>query len=318
MITSRTALFLAAVCSVRGVEFHGRNFTVAEGYTLSVAAPLSLVERPIEACFDDKGRLYVTESSGSNEKVEEQLKKKPHRLLRIEDTDGDGVFDKRTAFADSLMFPEGVLWHLGVVYVAAPPQIWKFTDADDDGVAEKREVWFDGKTLTGCANDLHGPYAGPDGLIYWCKGAFAEQTHDLPGQKGWKSRASHVFRMKPDGTDFDCVFTAGMDNPVGLAWLPEGDLIVSGTFFQHPGDGKRDGLIHAVRGGVWGKDHDVLDGHIRTGPLMPVMTHMGPAAPCGMCRYGRDLLVCQVEPSGSRRWRLTLRMLNWHTSRSRP
>lgn len=286
-----------------------RDVKAADGYTVSLAVPSSLVERPIEACFDDKGRLYVTESSGSNEKVEEQLAKKPHRLLRIADTDGDGVFDQRTVFADSLMFPEGVLWHQGVVYVAAPPQIWKFTDADDNGVAEKREVWFDGKTLTGCANDLHGPYAGPDGLIYWCKGAFAEQMHDLPGQKGWKSRASHVFRMKPDGTDFDVVFTAGMDNPVGLEWLPEGDMIVSGTFFQHPGDGKRDGLIHAVRGGVWGKDHDVLDGHIRTGPLMPVMTHMGPAAPCGMCRYGRDLLVCQfnmrkvsrhiLEPLGS-------------------
>jgi putative membrane-bound dehydrogenase-like protein len=305
---------LAAASFARGLEIQGQPLTPADGYTVSVAAPSSLIERPVEACFDDKGRLYVTEVTGTNEPPQEQLKKAPHRVLRVEDTDGDGVFDKRTVFADKLGFPEGVLWHQGVVYVAAPPQIWKFTDANDDGVAEKREVWFDGKTLTGCANDLHGPYAGPDGLIYWCKGAFAEQTHDLPNQKGWKSRASHVFRMRADGTEFDVVFTAGMDNPVGLEWLPEGDLIVSGTFFQHPGDGRRDGLIHAVRGGVWGKDHDVLDGHIRTGPLMPVMTHMGPAAPCGMCRYGRDLLVCQfnlrkvsrhvLEPHGST-WKTT-------------
>ncbi len=301
-------VFVAAT-SAPALEINGAPLVPAEGYSVSVAAPSSLIARPVEACFDDKGRLFVTEVTGTNESPQEQLKKAPHQVLRIEDTDGDGVFDKRTVFADKLGFPEGVLWHKGVVYVAAPPQIWKFTDTDDDGVADKREVWFDGKTLTGCANDLHGPYAGPDGLLYWCKGAFAEQTHDLPNQKGWKSRASHVFRMKPDGTEFDVVFTAGMDNPVGLAWLPEGDLIVSGTFFQHPGDGKRDGLIHAVRGGVWGKDHDVLDGHIRTGPLMPVMTHMGPAAPCGMCRYGRDLLVCQfnlrkvsrhvLEPLGS-------------------
>jgi len=304
----------AAAASAPALEINGAPLVPAEGYTVSVAAASSLIARPVEACFDDKGRLYVTEVTGTNESPQEQLKKAPHRVLRVEDTDGDGVFDKRTVFADKLGFPEGVLWHEGVVYVAAPPQIWKFTDKDDDGVSDTREVWFDGKTLTGCANDLHGPYAGPDGFIYWCKGAFAEQTHDLPNQKGWKSRASHVFRMKPDGTEFDVVFTAGMDNPVGLEWLPEGDLIVSGTFFQHPGDGKRDGLIHAVRGGVWGKDHDVLDGHIRTGPLMPVMTHMGSAAPCGMCRYGRDLLVCQfnlrkvsrhvLEPLGST-WKTT-------------
>ena len=275
-----------------------RTFTFPDDYTLEVAAAPPLVDRPVEADFDPQGRLYVTESSGSNDPVEEQLKKRPHRVLRLSDTDGDGVFDARTVFADGLMFPEGCLWHEGSLYVAAPPQIWKLTDADDDGVAEKREVWFDGKTLTGCANDLHGPYRGPDGWIYWCKGAFAEQTYDLPGRPGWKTTASHVFRARAGAAGpeaIEPVFTAGMDNPVGLAWTPEGDLIVAGTFFQHPGGGQRDGLIHAVRGGVWGKDHDVLDGHPRTGALMPPMTHLGPAAPAGLTRYGRDLLCAQFN-----------------------
>ena len=91
--------------------------------------------------------------------------------MRLEDTNGDGKFDKATTFADKMMFPEGAMWHDGSLYVAAPPRIWKLTDTDGDGVADKREEWFDGKTLTGCANDLHGPYLGPDGWIYWCKGA---------------------------------------------------------------------------------------------------------------------------------------------------
>jgi putative heme-binding domain-containing protein len=293
-------LFLAAPLSVPlaeagGATFHDREFAFAEGFNLSVAAPPSLTSRPIEACFDNKGRLLVTESSGSNDPVAKQVKERPHRILRLTDSDGDGLFDQKTVFADQLMFPEGILWLDGSVYVAAPPQIWKLTDADDDGVAERREVWFDGKTLSGCANDLHGPYLGPDGLIYWCKGGFAAQTFDLAGKPGWSSRASHVFRARPDGTGLESVFTAGMDNPVGLAWTPEGDLMVSGTFLQHPGAGRRDGIIHAVRGGVWGKDHDVLQGHPRTGALMPPMTHLGPAAAASMCRYDRDLLVCQFN-----------------------
>ncbi len=289
-------LFPAGLWSHAGeTTLNGQTFQVADGYTLEVAVPPSLVQRPVEADFDSKGRLYVSESSGSNAPVAEQLEKKPHRLLQLSDKDGDGSYEDRKVFADGLMLPEGVLCHGGSIFVAAPPQIWKFTDGDDDGVAERREEWFDGKTLTGCANDLHGPYAGPDGRIYWCKGAFAEQTHNLPGKPGWQSRASHVFRARPDGTNIECVFTAGMDNPVGLAWTPENDLMVSGTFLQHPEAGRRDGIIHAVPGGVWGKDHDVLDGHPRTGALMPPMTHLGPAAAAGMCRYGRDLLVCQFN-----------------------
>ena len=103
--------------------------------------------------------------------------------MRLEDTNGDGKFDKQTVFAKNVMFPEGAMWLDGSLYVAAPPHIWKFTDTNDDGVADKEEIWFDGKTLTGCANDLHGPYRGPDGWIYWCKGAFAKQEYTLPNGK---------------------------------------------------------------------------------------------------------------------------------------
>ena len=74
--------------------------------------------------------------------------------------------------------------------------------------------------------------------------------------------------------------TGGMDNPVDVVFTPGGERIFTTTFLQHPGGGQRDGLIHAVYGGVYGKVHDVIDGHPRTGPtLMPVLTHLGPAGP---------------------------------------
>ena len=41
--------------------------------------------------------------------------------------------------------------------------------------------------------------------------------------------------------------------------------------------------------GVYGKVHDVIDEHKKTGDLMPVLTHLGPAAPAGLTRYESDV-----------------------------
>src|SRR5262249_1595538 len=63
-------------------------------------------------------------------------------------------------------------------------------------------------------------------------------------------------------------------------------------------------VAHAIYGGVYGKIHDVTDDHIHSGDLMPVMTQLGPAAPCGITRYqskvfGREfqnnVFVCQFN-----------------------
>src|SRR5689334_9662018 len=190
-----------------------------------------------------------------------------------------------------MMFPEGTMWLDGSLYVSAPPSIWKLTDTDGDGVADRREEWLQGKTLTGCANDLHGPYLGRDGWIYWCTGAFAKQTYEREGKPPFETRAAHSVRCNPDGSGLEPVMTAGMDNPVDVVFTPGGERIFTTTFLQHPGGGRRDGLIHAIYGGVYGKVHDVIEGHPRTGPdVMPVLVHLGPAAPCGLARTGSDAL----------------------------
>jgi putative membrane-bound dehydrogenase-like protein len=264
-------------------KFGEVTITVPDGYTVERIAAAPVVDRPIAVSFDEQGRLYATDSGGMTEKAEKQLAAKPHRVRRLVDTDGDGVFDTSTLFADKLMFPEGCLWHEGSLYVAAPPELWKLTDTNDDGVADQREVWHDGNTLTGCANDAHGPYLGRDGWFYWTKGAYAEQNYTLPNGKPFKTRASHIFRARPDHSGLEPVLTGGMANPVNVAFLSTGERFLSATFFVKPAAGRRDGLLHAIHGGVYGReDHDSIYEHTMTGDVLPLLHHNGASAPCGL------------------------------------
>ena len=156
-------LFCPHELGAKKVTIAPHTFTIPEGYVLKRVAAPPLVQRPIHMAFDNGGVLYVTDSSGNTDKAPVQLKDPKHRVLRLVDRDGDGVFDESSVFAERLPFPEGILVHEGAVYVTAPPHIWKLRDTNGDHVADERSVWFDGGSITGCGNDLHGPYLGPDG-----------------------------------------------------------------------------------------------------------------------------------------------------------
>jgi putative membrane-bound dehydrogenase-like protein len=279
---------VAASCPAADFTFGDQVLTVPDGFSIELVAQSPLVDRPVAADLDDEGNLYVTDSSGSNDAPQKQLELKPHRVVRLTDSTGSGKYDRRTVYADKMMFPAGAMWLDGSLYVGAPPSIWKLTDTNGDGVVDVREEWMQGKTLTGCANDLHGPYAGPDGLIYWAKGAFAEQRHEKTDGPPFVTRAAHIFRSRRDGTGIEPVMTGGMDNPVGLVFTPEGERIITATFLQTPEEGKRDGLIHDLYGGVYGKVNEVTDDHAQTGDLLPVLSHLGAAAPCGITRTLSD------------------------------
>jgi putative membrane-bound dehydrogenase-like protein len=275
--------FSPPASSAEKVTLAPHTFSLPEGYTLKAVAATPLVERPIHMCFDDEGALYVTDSSGNTDKAPVQLKDPKHRILRLVDRDGDGVFDDSTVFAEKVPFPEGILVYKGDVYVAAPPHIWKFTDKDGDHVADERVSWFNGGTVDGCGNDLHGPYLGPDGYFYWTKGGFQEQSLRLGNGQRHMGRAAHIFRAKPDGSEMEVVITGGMNNPVGLAFSESGERFLSGTFFDLSKPGRRDGILHAVYGGMYGRQNDrVLAQHPHTGDLLPILAQMGPAAPSGI------------------------------------
>src|SRR5881227_379864 len=97
-------------------KFPTQTFTVPGGFEVELVAGSPLVERPVSASFDEQGRLYVTDSSGSNDKPAEQQKQLPHRVMRLEAANAEGKFTKSAVFANNMMFPEGCLWFKGSMF----------------------------------------------------------------------------------------------------------------------------------------------------------------------------------------------------------
>src|SRR5262245_1286176 len=193
---------LAIPYALRSADPPPAAIRVPADFVIEKVAGSPLVEHPIMACFDDQGRLYVAESAGTNFKAAELLKQLPDKIIRLEDTDGDGKFDKSTVFADKLSFPQGICWHEGALYVASPPSVWRFVDTDGDGKADKREELVSKFGFIGNAADVHGPVLGPDGRLWWCDGRHGHDIEMADGVKT-KGKAARVFRMKADGTDLE-------------------------------------------------------------------------------------------------------------------
>src|SRR5436190_8477429 len=255
---------------------------VPDGFVVQKVAASPLVERPIMACFDDQGRLYVGDSAGVNLRFEDLQKGPPHRMLRLEDSDGDGIFDKSVVVADKLTFPMGALWYRGALYVCAPPSVWKLSEPDAEGVFRKREEIVTKFGSNGNAADIHGPFLGPDGWFYWTDGRHGHSI-DRPDGSRMEGHAARVFRCRPDGSQVEVVCGGGMDNPVEVAFTEEGEPLVTCALFQ--ASPKRvDVLFHAIEGGVF-PYHECVREFKRTGDLLPSVVDVGWVAPSGLMRY---------------------------------
>ena len=266
-------------------------FDVPEGFTIELVAGPPLVERPIMASFDDRGRLYVSDSAGVNLRGPELLKDPPHRIRLLEDTDGDGRFDTSHVWADKLVFPQGLLWHQGAVYCTSPPSFWKLEDTSGAGVCDKRTELLTGLANTGVADDAHGACLGPDGRIYFLPGRMAHDLRTPDGTFRKKAVGPWLMRCMPDGSRMEIVCGC-QGNPVEVDWTPQGDFFISGTFWAPDsfGGGLRDALIHGVEGGEYAVRDRVYTDRKRTGDFLPVMVPMIASAPAGMMIARSDAL----------------------------
>jgi putative membrane-bound dehydrogenase-like protein len=146
------------------------SFALAPGLRIELVAAEPLVDSPVAMAFDEQGYLYVAENRGyptGPAAGEPPL----GRIARLEDTDGDGRYDRRTDFATGLTFPNGVLPWRGGLIVTCAPDILYFKDTDGDGQADERSVWFTGFSTTGSTQlRVSHPTLGLDNWIYVTSG----------------------------------------------------------------------------------------------------------------------------------------------------
>ena len=263
--------------------FRPPPFKVRDGFEISLAAAPPLLKYPMMACLDDKGHLYVAESDGRNLTTRKEIEKElPRFIRRLTDTNGDGLFDKSTIFADKMTMPEGGLWHNGALYIVSAPYLWRLEDTNGDGVADKREKIIGEMEFDGRANQ-HGPYLGPNGRLYFSGGHFGYQFTGTDGSKTGKSRAGGIFSCLPDGSDVR-IDGQGPINPVDVVFTSSGEVLSTAAIYDSFGGRRHDALIHWFPRGLTQRlyGEPLLP---QTGHRVPATIRWGQVAPAGMMRY---------------------------------
>lgn len=276
-------ILLLAVSSASAQRTGLAALHVLDGFSVEVAAGGDLAPYAMCATFDERGRLFLCESSGKNISGKAMAKDPECRIRLLEDTNGDGIFDKSQVFAQKLSLPMGALWYRGSLYVAAAPDFVRLDESKAGGVSDHREVLLSGWNIFNTAS-LHGPFLGPDGWLYLTHGrhGYKIKTKEGPVLEGLASR---IWRCHPDGTHLERVCGGGFDNPVELVFTPAGEMLGTMTYFTDPENGQRDALMHWLEGGVYAKDYPVMGEFVHTGELMGPMTKFARIAPAGLVQY---------------------------------
>ncbi len=155
-----------------------KTFILPLGFRIEVVASEPMVHDPVMMAFDSRGRLWVAELGAYNAEIIKELpiyleKGKPlpdrpeGRVVYLESTHNDGVYDKRTVYWDHMNVPRAIAFVRDQVVVGDPPNLWLTKDTVGDGkMHEKILLANDYGTPENIEASANGLLWGRDNWLY--------------------------------------------------------------------------------------------------------------------------------------------------------
>ncbi len=226
-----------------------KTFNLHPDFKLSLVADENVAEKIMSLDWDPQGRLWVVETpeypggrliTKNDAKITPWREREPDkfpiggnepraghdRISLLEDTNGDGIMDKKTVFADGLELPTSVVFYRDGVIVAQAPDILWIRDTNGDGKADKTEVLFTGWGVMDTHAVISNLRWGPDGWIYGSVGYSAGDVTSADGTKKFGHISAGLYRFRPDGSALEQV-AAGSCNTWGCEIAPDGEIFFS-------------------------------------------------------------------------------------------
>ncbi|MCF2503425.1 c-type cytochrome [Dyadobacter sp. CY107] len=197
------------------------GFVLPPGFEITLYASEPDITKPMNMEFDDRGRLWVTQSS--EYPIAAGTSDGRDRITILEDKNGDGKADTFTHFDDNLNIPIGIMPVSDGAIAYSIPNLYYFKDVDHDGKSDSKKVLLGGfghKDTHGMVNNI---IRGYDGWLHVCHGF--SNTSNIAGTDGdsVKMISGNTFRVKMDGSRVEQT-TFGRVNPFGYAFDEKGYL----------------------------------------------------------------------------------------------